>query len=77
MEDSIKEGCFIYGEEMKSEYPQLSEIIESSEGSWNNYAILISPDKGPVIYYKKINYKRLNENTELRIGIYVVPEIIT
>ena len=75
-EDKLKEGCFVLGEDHKNDYPQLSQVIESSEGSWNDYAILISPDKDPVIFYKKINYKRLDNNTELRIGIYVVPKVI-
>lgn len=75
-DETSKEGCIVLGKDHREEYPQLAKIIESSEGSWNEYAILISPDKDPVIYYKKINYKRVDDDTELRIGIYVVPEVI-
>ena len=68
-------GCIILGEEAKEEYPEISEAIESSDGKWENHGILVSPDKEPVLFYKKVNYKKV-DNLEFRLGIYVLPKDI-
>ena len=72
----IKEGSVIYGEESKDKFPEITEFIETSEGGWDEYGILCKPDSNPVVYYKKVNYMRQDEGSELRLGIYVVPENI-
>lgn len=72
----IKEGSVIFGEESKDRFPEITEFIESSEGSWDYYGILCKPDSNPVVYYKKVNYMKQDDESELRLGIYVVPENI-
>ena len=72
----IKKGSVIYGEESKDMFPEIANLIETSEGGWNEYGILCKPDSNPVIYYKKVNYMKQEDESELRLGIYVVPENI-
>jgi len=69
----LKPGYKVLGIESKKDYPEIAKSIEESPGSWNDHGILVCDGKDPVVYYKRVNYKKLDDGTELRLGIYVNP----
>ena len=71
LSDPPKEDYTIYGKEDKDKFPELAKSIESLVNSWEDHGILVHKEADPVVYYKKVNYKKMDNNVELRLGIYV------